>query len=454
MPSFHSSRKPRGLLALAVGFLFLSTAVAAGAAPGFIGALGPGDTLEKLPEHTVREHGHPSRHGNYMRSRIFRREAAAFPQDAEEECDDEETAHQLHLHVCHTQTKPALQIRLAANGKAECQAPVAAAKTTTTPPATTAKVTTTAPAPTTAKPTSTTPPVVVNTPSATTKAGTTAPAPTTTSKANGTTQKASNTKSDEKSSTKSAEENEETTAPPAAATQTGSATRSTTHSATTTDESPTSTSTDAPSEEKKKSSLAPVISGAIAGAIVFFAFACLAVSAFRKKREERRLDQINEEEASAKKEPMSSAAGPMGFGGSSGNGHHQMNELPQEYVIETSNGNVLGLRDAIPPPSPPPNAMVVGTPPYRRNHSNPGSQPGTPTRLGNALPMGVGRAYSGGSAQSEFDLHTGYGQQDHHHYDEDAQFYQAYPASQSISNNIGIGGNGGGGYSHGRAEAY
>ena len=89
MPSFHSSRKPRGLLALAVGFLFLSTAVAAGAAPGFIGGLGPKDTLEKLPEHTLREHGHPSRHGNYMKSRIFRREAAAFPQDADEECDDD-----------------------------------------------------------------------------------------------------------------------------------------------------------------------------------------------------------------------------------------------------------------------------------------------------------------------------------------------------------------------------
>ena len=60
--------------------------------------------------------------------------------------------------------------------------------------------------------------------------------------------------------------------------------------------------------------------------------------------------------------------------------------VPQAPAAVFTSGPQHGrsLREGIPPPSPPPNAMVVGTPPYRRDQY--ALQPGTPTSLRAGVP--------------------------------------------------------------------
>ncbi|KAF8445362.1 hypothetical protein BGX38DRAFT_679162 [Terfezia claveryi] len=128
-----------------------------------------------------------------------------------------------------------------------------------------------------------------------------------------------------------------------------------------------------------------IISGAVAGSIVAIAFGALIIYTIVKKRKENALARAEEESKSA---PMSApvVAAPMGSGG---NGRplsiqpepERLQMVPQAPAAVFTSGPQHGrsLREGIPPPSPPPNAMVVGTPPYRRDQYVP--QPGTPTSL-------------------------------------------------------------------------
>lgn len=138
------------------------------------------------------------------------------------------------------------------------------------------------------------------------------------------------------------------------------------------------------------SSSTKIISGAVAGSIVALAFGSLIIYTIVKKRRENALARAEEE---SKAGPMSApvTAAPMGSGG---NGRplsiqpepEMLHMSPQAPTAVFTSGPQQGksLRKGIPPPSPPPNAMVVGTPPYRRSQYAP--QPRASASLRAAAP--------------------------------------------------------------------
>ncbi|KAF8425894.1 hypothetical protein EV426DRAFT_35016 [Tirmania nivea] len=133
-----------------------------------------------------------------------------------------------------------------------------------------------------------------------------------------------------------------------------------------------------------------ITSGAVAGSIVALAFGSLIIYTIVKKRKESALARAEEESKAA---PMSApiTAAPMGSGGkgrplSIQPEPEMLQMVPQAPAAVFASGPQHGrsLREGIPPPSPPPNAMVVGTPPYRRDQYAP--QPSTPTSLRAGVP--------------------------------------------------------------------
>lgn len=134
-----------------------------------------------------------------------------------------------------------------------------------------------------------------------------------------------------------------------------------------------------------------IISGAVAGSIVAIAFGSLIIYTIVKKRKENALARSEEESKAA---PMAAPiiAAPMGSGGkgrplSIQPEPEMLQMVPQAPAAVFTSGPQHGrsLREGIPPPSPSPNAMVVGTPPYRRDHYAP-PQAGSPTRLRAGVP--------------------------------------------------------------------
>lgn len=138
------------------------------------------------------------------------------------------------------------------------------------------------------------------------------------------------------------------------------------------------------------SSSTKIISSAIAGSIVALAFGTLIIYTIVKKRKENALARAEEASKAAPLASTSSAA-PMGSGG---NGR-PFSIQPEPEMLQMANqaptavftsGPQQGrsLREGIPPATPPPNAMVVGTPPYRREQYR--GEPGTPTSLRVGVP--------------------------------------------------------------------
>ena len=160
-----------------------------------------------------------------------------------------------------------------------------------------------------------------------------------------------------------------------------------------------------------------MLSGAVAGSIVFFALAGLAIYTIIKKRKERALAEAGDAESS---KPTPPAVNPFHDPPPPVNPFHdprppvnpfndqsrpptgnfqsrphsfqrdgEMLEISKDstFVFANEDGTVAPHRapyagaynDKIVPPSPPPSAIVVGTPPYRRSEN--GSHPGTPTSL-------------------------------------------------------------------------